>query len=45
MVVISFGSDCEEDWAKADADAITEYKQRHGDVDVSGAKVTRLCFI
>ena len=33
IVVINFGSDCEEDWAKATADAIAEYEEIHGDVD------------
>jgi len=27
IVAINFGSDCEEDWAKAEADAIGEYKK------------------
>ena len=45
IVVINFGSDCEEDWAKAEADAIAEYKENNGDVDVSVAKVVRLGFI
>jgi hypothetical protein len=27
IVAINFGSDCEEDWAKAEADAIAEYKK------------------
>jgi len=27
IVVINFGSDCEEDWAKAEADAIAKYKK------------------
>ena len=44
IVVINFGSDCEEDWAKAEADAIAEYKQIHGDVDVRGARFVRVCF-
>ena len=44
-VVINFGSDCEEDWAKAQADAIAEYKENNGDVDVRGARFVRLCFI
>jgi hypothetical protein len=44
IVVINFGSDCEEDWAKAHEDAITEYKENNGDVDVRGARVVRLCF-
>ena len=45
IVVINFGSDCEEDWAKAEADAIAEYKENNGDVDVRGARFTKLCFI
>jgi hypothetical protein len=45
IVVINFGSDCEEDWAKAQEDAIAEYKKIHGDVDVRGARVVRVCFI
>jgi hypothetical protein len=45
IVVINFGSDCEEDWAKAEADAIADYKEMHGDVDVRGARVIRVCFI
>ena len=45
IVVINFGSDCEDDWAKAHADAIAEYKEIHGDVDVSGARFIRLGFI
>jgi hypothetical protein len=44
IVVINFGSDCEEDWAKAQEDAIAEYKENNGDVDVRGAKFTRLGF-
>ena len=44
IVVINFGSDCEEDWAKAEADAIADYKEMHGDVDVRGSRVVRLCF-
>ena len=44
IVVINFGSDCEEDWAKADPDAIAEYKEMDGDVDVRGARFVRLCF-
>jgi hypothetical protein len=45
IVVTNFGSDCEEDWAKAQADAIAEYKEeRNGGVDVRGAKFTRLGF-
>ena len=44
IVVINFGSDCEEDWAKAEADAIAEYKENNGDVDIRGAKVVRLGF-
>ena len=27
IVVINFGSDCEEDWTKAQADAIAEYRK------------------
>ena len=45
IVVINFGSDCEEDWAKAEADAIAEYKRIHGDVDVRDARFVRLGFI
>ena len=45
IVVINFGSDCEEDWAKAKADAIAEFKEINGGVDVRGAKVVRLGFI
>jgi hypothetical protein len=33
-----------EDWAEAQANAIAEYKKNNGDVDVSGAKFTRLGF-
>jgi hypothetical protein len=44
IVVINFGSDCEEGWAKAQADAIAEYKKINGGVDVRGAKFTRLGF-
>ena len=44
IVVINFGSDCKEDWAKAEADAIAEYKEINGDVDVRGAKFVRVCF-
>jgi hypothetical protein len=44
IVVINFGSDCEEDWAKAEADAIAEYKKDNGDVDVRGARFVRVCF-
>ena len=45
IVVVNFGSDCEEDWAKAQEDAIAEYKENNGDVDVRGARVVRLGFI
>ena len=47
IVVINFGSDCKEDWAKAEAeaDAIAEYKKDNGDVDVRDARVIRVCFI
>jgi hypothetical protein len=44
IVVINFGSDCEEDWAKAQEDAIAEYKENNGDVDVRGPRVVRLGF-
>jgi hypothetical protein len=44
IVVINFGSDCEEDWAKAEADAIAEYKEINGGVDVRGARFVRLGF-
>jgi hypothetical protein len=43
--VINFGSGCEEDWAKAEAGSIAEYKEIHGDVDVRGARFVRLGFI
>jgi hypothetical protein len=45
IVVVNFGSDCEDDWDKAQEDAITEYKEINGDVDVRDAKFTKLCFI
>jgi hypothetical protein len=45
IVVVNFGSDCEEDWVNAQDNAIAEYKQIHGDVDVRGARFVRLCFI
>jgi hypothetical protein len=45
IVVVNFGSDCEEDWADAQAEAFAEYKEINGDVDVRGAKVARLGFI
>jgi hypothetical protein len=45
IVVINFGSDCEEGWAKAQADAIAEYKEINGGVDVRGARFVRVCFI
>jgi hypothetical protein len=44
VVVINFGSNCEGDWAKAKAEAITEYKKNNGDVDVGGARFIRLGF-
>jgi hypothetical protein len=44
IVVINFGSDCEEDWAKAEADAIAEYKEINGGVDLKGARFVRVCF-
>ena len=34
IVVINFGSDCEEGWAKATSEAIADYKEINGDVDV-----------
>jgi hypothetical protein len=45
IVVVNFGSDCEEDWAKAEADAIAEYKENNGDVDVRGARFVKLGFV
>ena len=44
IVVINFGSDCEADWTKAEADAIADYKEINGDVDVRGARFVRVCF-
>ena len=44
IVVINFGSDCEDDWAKAEANVIAEFKEINGDVDVRGARVVRFCF-
>jgi hypothetical protein len=41
----NFGLDCEEDWAKAKADAIADYKEINGGVDVRGARFVRVCFI
>ena len=45
IVVINFGSDCEDDWAKAEADAIAEYKENNADVDVRGARFVKLGFV
>ena len=45
IVVINFGSDCKEDWDKAQEDAIAEYKENNADVDVKGARFVRLGFI
>jgi hypothetical protein len=45
IVVVNFGSDCKEDWDKAQEDAIAEYTEIHGDVDVKGARFVRICFI
>ena len=45
IVVIKFGSDCEDDWAKAQADAIAEYKENNGGVDEKNARFIRVCFI
>ena len=45
IVVVNFGSDCEDDWDKAQEDAIAECKEMHGDVDVKGARFVRVCFI
>jgi hypothetical protein len=45
IVVINFGSDCEDDWDKAQADAIAEYKEINGGVDVRGARFVRLGFV
>ena len=45
IVVINFGSDCKEDWDKAQEDAIAEYKQINGDGDVRDARIVRICFI
>ena len=45
IVVVNFGSDCKEDWATAQEDAIADYKENNGYVDVSVAKVVRLGFI
>ena len=44
IVVVNFGSDCKEDWDKAQADAIAEYKENNGDIDIRGARVVRICF-
>ncbi len=44
IVVINFGSDCEEDWAKAQEDAIAEFKEINGGVDVRVASFIRLGF-
>ena len=44
IVVIDFGSDCKEDWAKAEADPIAAYKEINGDVDVRGARFVTVCF-
>ena len=44
IVVVNFGSDCEVDWAKAQADAVAEYKRIHGDVDKRSARFIRLGF-
>ena len=44
IVVINFGSDCKEDWAKAEADALATYKEINGDVDVRGARFVKVCF-
>ena len=45
IIVVNFGSDCEEDWAKAEADSIADYKENNGYVDEIGARFIRLCFI
>ena len=45
IVVVNFGSDCEDDWDKAQEDAIIEYKEINGDVDVRDARFVRICFI
>jgi len=45
IVVINFGSDCEDDWAKAQEDAIAECKENNGDVDVRGARFVKLGFV
>ena len=45
IVVVNFGSDCKEDWDKAQEDAIAEYKQINGDGDVRDARIVRICFI
>jgi len=45
IVVINFGSDCKEDWAKAQKHAIADYKENNGDVDLRGARFVRVCFI
>ena len=44
IVVINFGLDCEEDWAKAQEDAIAECKKNNGDADVRDARFVRVCF-
>ena len=44
IVVINFGSDCKEDWAKAEADAIGEYKENNGEIDIRDARFVRLGF-
>ena len=44
IVVINFGSDCEDDWDKAEATAIAEYKENNGDVDIKGARFIRIYF-
>jgi hypothetical protein len=45
IVLINFGSDSEEDWTKAEADAMAKYKKIHRDVDVRGARIVRLGFV
>jgi hypothetical protein len=44
IVVINFGSDCKEDWVKAEVGAIAAYKEINGDVDVRGARFVKVCF-
>ena len=45
IIAINLVPGCDEDLAKAEADAIAEYKKINSDVDLKGARIIRSSFI